>query len=110
MRLLSDLSDLEESYYAKELFSHIDKDNEFNMLVDYTVYKMNYSELGREYGICAETVKRKINKKINQLKIYRDVLDKPISERGKSGLFQLLSRPNSKLGIKVINGKYEYCL
>jgi hypothetical protein len=64
--LLAELSDLELSSHAKEVFSQLEQDNDFNMVVDYTVYKMNYEEIGREYGICGSTVKHRIFKKINR--------------------------------------------
>ena len=46
--LMAELSDLEESYYAKEVFSHLEQDNDFNMVIDHFVYNMTYKDIAKE--------------------------------------------------------------
>ena len=52
------------------------------MVVDYTVYNMNFAEIGREYNLCGTTVKYRIFKKINQMKYWLSVIDTPNKARG----------------------------
>ena len=80
--IMAELSDLELSYYAKEVFAQLEQDNEFNMVIDHFVYNMTYKDIAKEYNVSDTTIRNKVISRISKMKYWLSIMDTPNKARG----------------------------